>query len=55
MRLVLAVLVPVAVLGLLVTLILIVMRYRHRKRLEELRELCMRTSAVKKEVAEAAS
>ena len=35
-RLVLAVLVPVAVLGLLVTLILIVMRYRHRKRMEEL-------------------
>ena len=35
-RLVLAVLVPVAVLGLLVSLILMVMRYRHRKRMEEL-------------------
>ena len=35
-KLVLAVLVPVAVLGLLVSLILMVMRYRHRKRMEEL-------------------
>jgi len=36
MRLVLAVLIPVAVLGLLVTVILMVMRHRHRKRMEEL-------------------
>ena len=35
-RLVLAVVCPVAVLGLLVTLILAVMRYRHRKRMAEL-------------------
>ena len=35
-RLVLAVVCPVAVLGLLVSLILLVMRYRHRKRMAEL-------------------
>ena len=35
-RLVLAVLVPVAVLGILVSIILLVMRYRHRKRMEQL-------------------